>query len=257
MKTKIKTLVISGLAALAVSTSCQKNDGMNSDNVRYASILDVSAEGISIVITPNMQSAFVETQPINEEELASLLKMKEEEKLARDIYSSLYQKWGGTIFNRIAAAEENHLNAIIRLLVYYGSPDTLAGETGIFTDTNVQILYNELLSKGSVSVEEAYKAGALIEEMDINDLSDALETISNVNIVMVYENLERGSRNHLRSFYNQLTSLGSFYTPIYITPSEYDQIVTSSIEKGNQYKMKGNGFGNCNGSGQGKRKGRN
>ncbi len=254
MKTKIKILVMSGLSMAAVFTSCQK-DNLNAENVQYASLLNVSSDGTSTIITPNMQSAFVETQDLNDAELASLLKMKEEEKLACDIYSALYQKWGSTIFNRIAAAENNHLNAIIRLLEYYGSPDTLAGEAGIFTDANVQILYNELLSRGSASVEEAYKAGALIEEMDIKDLSDALGTISNPNIVMVYENLVRGSRNHLRSFYKQLTSLGFDYTPIYITQAEFDQIVTSSIEKGKQYKMKGKGYGNRDGFGQGKRKG--
>jgi hypothetical protein len=255
MKTKINSLVISGfmLASIAFTTSCEKD---NLDNAQYASILDVSTDGTSTVISQNMQSAFVETSVLNHTELTSLIKMKEEEKLARDVYSALYQKWGSQVFSRISFAENNHFNAIINLLKYYGEADTVVGETGMFVDAEVQTLYNDLLTQGSVSVEEAYKIGALIEEIDIKDLSDAIAAASNANIKMVYENLERGSRNHLRSFYNQLTNLGVIYSPSYLTQAEYDQIVTSSMEKGKQYKMKVKGNGNCDGSGQGKRKGK-
>jgi hypothetical protein len=256
MKTNIKALVISGFAIVASFTSCQK-DMLNSDNVQYASVLDVASDGTSTVISQNMQSAFVETSILTDKEVASLQKMKEEEKLARDVYSALYQKWGSQVFSRISLAENNHLNAIINLLKYYGEADTLVEETGIFTDANVQSLYNDLLKQGSVSIEDGYKTGALIEEMDIKDLKDAIAETANTNIVLVYENLERGSRNHLRAFNKQLSSLGIVHTPVYITQADYDQIVSSSMEKGKQYKMKGKGNGNCDGSGQGKRKGKN
>lgn len=264
MKTNFKTLVISGFAIVSTFSSCQK-EMLNADNVQYASVLDVSADGTSMVISQNMQAAFVETPVLTDAELTSLLKMKEEEKMARDIYSALYQKWGSAVFSRISAAENNHLGAIISLLKNYGVADTLTGEAGIYADASVQTLYNDLLSKGSVSVEDGYKTGALIEEMDIKDLSGTIATTTNANIIMVYENLERGSRNHLRAFFNQLSGLGIVYSPVYLTQAEYDQIVTSAMEKGKQYKMmgkgngKGKGKGNCNGLGQGngKRKGKN
>jgi hypothetical protein len=258
MKTNFRTLVISGFltATFALTTSCEK-EMMNSDNAQYASMLDVSTDGTSTMISQNMQSAFVQTSDLTEAESATLVKMKNEERLARDVYSALYQKWGRTVFSRISSAENNHLNAIVRLLQNYGVADTLIGDAGTFTDVEVQTLYNTLIAKGSESIEEAYKTGALIEEMDIKDLSDALVATSNANFTMVFENLEKGSRNHLRSFYNQLTTLGVVYTPVYISQADYDQIVSSSMEKGKQYKMKGKGNGNCDGSGQGKRKGKN
>jgi hypothetical protein len=256
MKTNIKTLVISGFAIVTVFTSCQK-DMLNSDNVQYASMLDVSTDGTSTMINQNMQSAFVETSDLTETELATLVKMKDEERLARDVYSILYQKWGSTVFSRISSAENNHLNAIVRLMQNYNLPDTLIGEAGTFADVNVQNLYNNLVTKGSKSIGEAYRTGALIEELDIKDLSNAIASTSNANITLVFENLEKGSRNHLRSFYNQLTAIGIVYTPVYITQADYDQIVSSSMEKGKQYKMKGKDNGNCDGSGQGKRKGKN
>jgi hypothetical protein len=253
MKISIKALVISGFltASLTFATSCEKEMG-NSDNAQFANVLDVSTDGTSTVINQNMQSAFVETPYLNESELTSLIKMKDEEKLARDVYSALYQKWGSTVFSRISTAENNHLNAIVGILQYYNSTDTLISEAGMFADMNVQNLYNSLVAKAYETIEDAYKTGALIEEMDIKDLRDALTATSNANITLVFENLERGSRNHLRSFYNQLTALGLVYTPIYITEADYSQIVSSAMEKGNQYKMKENGKGKGNGKKHGK-----
>jgi hypothetical protein len=110
-------------------------------------------------------------------------------------------------------------------------------------------LYNELVANASVSVEEAFKTGALIEEMDIKDLDDALVTTTNENVILVFENLLKGSRNHLRAFNRQLTTLGIVYTPVYVSQADYDLIVNSAMEKGNQYRM--NGQGNRMGKGKG------
>ncbi len=163
--------------------------------------------------------------------------MKEEEKLARDVYTVLYQKWGSRIFYNISKAEEKHMNAVILLLKYYGSADTLVEETGIFTRPGFQTLYNDLVATGSASVEDAFKTGALIEEMDSKDLTDILESATNENIILVFENLLKGSRNHLRAFIRQLASLGISYIPVYISADEFEQIINSPMEKGKQYRM--------------------
>ncbi len=128
-------------------------------------------------------------------------------------------------------------------------------------DAEIQALYNELIIKGSASVEEAMMTGALIEEMDIKDLTEALDVVTNENIIRVFENLQKGSRNHLRAFYHQLTKLGLVYTPVYISQEEYDAIVNSPMEQGNKYGIQnnnkqhrngqGNNGGNGNGSGYG------
>jgi len=251
MKTSMKSIVISSfvVASLFVASSCQKDD-MNAENAQYASILAVSGDGTTSVIEANLKSALMETSDLTDSELASLLKMKEEEKLARDVYSALAQKWGSQVFTNISAAENNHLNVIVLLLANYGSTETSIGEAGIFAHAAVQTLYDDLVAKASVSLEEAYKTGALIEEMDIKDLTIALSGTTNENVVLVFENLLKGSRNHLRAFNRQLTTLGIVYAPIYITQTDYDLIVSSVMEKGNQYRMNGQ-----NGNGQGKGKG--
>ncbi len=247
MKTNMKTLVMIALlfASIMSVTSCQK-ESMNGENAQYASLLNVSGDGTTSVIEANLKSALVTTSALTDSELASLLKMKEEEKLARDVYTALYQKWGSTIFSNITSAESNHLNAIVLLLTTYNG-DASIGAPGIFTNTEVQALYSKLVVEGSATLEEAYKTGALIEEMDINDLNACLSSAVNTNVTMVFENLVKGSRNHLRAFNRQLSTLGSVYTPIYLSQGVYDQIVDSSMEQGKQYRMNGNGQGNGKG----------
>jgi len=253
MKTISRTMVISGFIATSfiVFSSCEKSMD-NEKSAQYASVIDVLSDGTTSVIETNVQSAFIETIVLTDSELTSLLKMKEEEKLARDVYSTLYQKWGSQQFARISAAENNHLNAIILLLKYYGEADTLVNEIGVFTNTEIQTLYNTLITNASTSVGEAYKTGVLIEEMDINDLNISLSSTLNDNVIMVFDNLNRGSRNHLRAFNRQLTSIGLSYTPVYISQADYDQIVNSANEKGKQYKMNGKGKGQSNKGNRGK-----
>ena len=250
MQKIVKTIVINSfMAASLVLSSCQK-DMNNSKNVQYASLISVSGDGTTSVITDNVKSAFIETSALTETESASLLKMKEEEKLARDVYSVLYQKWGSQVFSNISSAESNHLNAIILLLTNYGATGTSIGEAGVFADSEVQELYNKLVANATLSIEDAYKTGALIEEMDIKDLTLLLSSTTNENVIMVFDNLLKGSRNHLRAFNRQLTTLGVAYTPVFISQTDYDVIVASAMEKGKQYRM--NGQGNGQGKGQGK-----
>jgi hypothetical protein len=225
---------------------------MNAENVQYASVLSVLGDGTTSVIESNLKSALIETSDLTDGELTSLLKMKEEEKLARDVYSVLAKKWGSQVFTNISNAENNHLNAIVLLLTNYGSTETAIGEAGIFTDAAVQTLYNDLVAKANVSLEEAYKTGALIEEMDIKDLIVAIAGTTNENVLLVFENLLKGSRNHLRAFNRQLTTLGIIYIPVNISQTDYDLIVNSAMEKGKQYRMNGQGKGKT-GKGQGKK----
>jgi hypothetical protein len=250
MKTKVKSILVSGLisASMIFTSSCEKYPN-NSGNTQYASVIEVSADGTTNVIEANVTSAFVTTGSLSETEIAALLKMKEEEKLARDIYSSMYQKWNSQIFSRISAAENNHLNAINLLIKNYGLADSLIGDAGIFSNIDIQDLYNQLVISASGSIDEAYRTGALVEEMDIKDLTESLLNVSNENVVLVFDNLLKGSRNHMRAFDRQLTFLGISYAPAYLDQADFDQIVNSAMEMGKQYKMKGQGNGKGAGNG--------
>lgn len=179
-----------------------------------------------------------EVEQLDENELAGLLFMREEEKLARDVYTTLYDRWGINIFSNIAQSEQTHTESVRQLLEKYGIPDPVEDDAvGVFTNPNLQKLYDDLLERGNVSEVEALKVGALIEDLDIKDLADQLELTDNADIQMVYENLQRGSRNHLRSFTKQLEMRGESYEPQYISVEEYESILESNTERG------GNGGG--------------
>ncbi|MFD2524966.1 DUF2202 domain-containing protein [Flavihumibacter stibioxidans] len=170
---------------------------------------------------------------ISEDERHSLLFMREEEKLARDVYITLYKKWGDAIFSNISESEQSHMDAILKLLVKYNLPDPAANNPiGVFTDESLQSLYNQLVAKGSTSLMNALIVGATIEDMDLRDIKEDLQTIDNSDIIEVYENLLKGSRNHLRSFYSKILDLGGTYTPQYITQEEFEEVVSSEMETG-------------------------
>ena len=147
----------------------------------------------------------VQDTNLTDKEKASLIYMREEEKLARDVYLYLYEKWKVPIFSNIATSEQEHTDAVKSLLVRYGVQDPAATTSeGEFTNPELQELYNQLVQQGSVSREDAFKAGVIVEEKDIRDLNAAIANTTHSDIKTVYGNLLRGSNNHLSAFNTQL-----------------------------------------------------
>jgi len=183
---------------------------------------------------------------LNDEEAASLLYMREEEKLARDVYNALYTIWGQPTFQNIAASEQAHMDEVKQLLDRYDLTDP-ALAPGQFTDANLQALYDQLVAQGSASLADALKVGAAIEEIDIQDLQTRLADTDNADIQWVFNNLMSGSYNHLNAFTSVLLqTTGETYQPQYLSADEYQSIATGSM--GNGYQGgRGNGNGGANG----------
>jgi hypothetical protein len=231
------------IASSFLFNACEKNS-LPKATEQYAAILEVSADGTSTISDLSLKSALIATTAPDAAELAILAKMKDEEKLAHDVYVALYAKWNQTIFSRISVAESRHLDAVVLLLQNYGAGNTTIGAPGIFDNQDYAALYSTLVAKGSTSLADAYNVGAMIEEMDIKDLMDGSQQVKNENILMVFENLTRGSRNHLRAFNLQLSSLGLTYQPAYLDQTTFQAIVNGQFEKGKQYRIN-NGGGTC------------
>jgi len=170
---------------------------------------------------------------LSEEEIAGLKLMREEEKLARDVYLVLYDKWDMSIFNNIANSEQTHTDAVKTLLEIYGIEDPVyTDDRGIFTDQELQALYNDLVNQGDASLLEALIVGATIEDLDIKDLNELIAQTENQDILLVYNNLRKGSRNHMRSFVRQIENNDGVYTAQFIEQSELDEILGSQQESG-------------------------
>lgn len=172
-------------------------------------------------------------QNLNEQEALDLLYMREEEKLARDVYLSLYDEWGLRSFSNIAKAEKRHMTSVLVLIDKYDLQDPVGNNAvGVFTNTDLQQLYEELYAAGTQSLISALQVGAAIEELDIYDLQRALAATNNEDVQMLYQNLIKGSSNHLRAFAQQLERRSASYSPVYLTPDEYQEILDAPKLKG-------------------------
>lgn len=128
----------------------------------------------------------------------------EEEKLAHDVYTYMYDLYGSQVFGNILEAESKHQDQVAGLLETYGGTDPRSTEPGVFSDPELQALYDDLIELGSQSAQDAYQVGVMIEEKDIADITAQLATASEQDVVTVLEKLRSGSENHLRAFNRQL-----------------------------------------------------
>ena len=171
-------------------------------------------------------------QTLTQTDKDALLFMLEEEKLARDTYMYLNNLWSVNQFANIKNSEQTHMNAIENLLIQYNVEYTILPE-GEFANTDLQNLYNQFVIDGNVSVANALQIGATIEDLDIVDLEERLALTSNTAIISVFQSLQCGSRNHLRSFVFGIENGGNTYTPQYLTQEDYNTILEGSHEQCN------------------------
>ena len=216
-------LTLSFVLISLLTMSCSKTDTL--------SIADQYGQFNSIYL--NSQIATLPMQTISDDEAKSLIHMREEEKLARDVYIAMFNKYGLRIFENISSSEQTHTDAILQLLTKYAIKDPVGvNAIGVFTDLGLQALYTSLVNSGNVSILEAYKVGATIEDLDLYDLKVDLLKVDNQDIILVYQMLSKGSRNHMRNYFSNLKSLGFTYVPQFITQSDLDAIVNSAMERG-------------------------
>lgn len=156
-----------------------------------------------------------------------LLRLREEEKLARDVYTNLAKTSKLNVFRNISRAESQHMQVVERL-IGGANRNALNDVPGSFTDPDYQQLYQSLVASGSRSPLDALMVGAKIEEMDITDLKRLLTQTNRPQVRQVLEQLMRGSQNHLRAFASQIAKRGASYNAEFLTQAEFDQIASSS-----------------------------
>jgi len=211
------------------SKNANKNSTINSNNDNNVNIVDDSD-----YIVAHNQVANLPIETLSTEERDGLIMMREEEKLAHDVYVTLYEKWGVNAFSNIAKSELTHTESVRYLLERYNIEDPVKDNTiGVFSNTTFSSLYTNLVAKGQESLVSALMVGATIEDLDIKDLNELSAKVDNKDILEIYANLTRGSRNHLRSFSKQLSKQGEAYSAQYLTQEEINNILNSGQERGN------------------------
>ncbi len=182
------------------------------------------------ILTPSDCTIVNPSATVNESEIEMMKFMREEEKLAYDVYRYLYAKYGFNVFNNISSSEKQHMDQVLCLLNYYKIQDPASPEAGVFNNPELQMLYNDLTAQGDISLLEALKVGATIEDVDIKDLMDLSTSTTNPAILATFSNLTCGSRNHMRSFVSNINAQGGSYAPQFISVDLYNQIITTSRE---------------------------
>ncbi len=189
---------------------------------------DLDKDGV-----PDDSGAIIPDGALDETEIATLRFMREEEKVARDVYLTLAGVWGHSTFVNIASSEQSHMDAMALLLDQYGIEDPVASdELGVFQDADLQQLHDDLIARGGQSLLDALHVGALIEEVDIADLVQAIDTTDEGDIITAYENLLRGSYNHLRAFVSAIEQLGASYQAQLLDEAEVAEILASGNGRG-------------------------
>jgi hypothetical protein len=150
--------------------------------------------------------------------------MREEEKLARDVYQTLGTMYPDSkIFGKIDDSEQQHTTAVKTIIENYGYQDPNTNDNvGTFTGEDYGWYftekYNELVERASISELEALYVGAFIEELDMMDINQCPQVIvetgngindvsecgkvytDNADVQKLYSNLLHGSDSHLEAY---------------------------------------------------------
>jgi len=183
------------------------------------------AYGEGILTLAQDQTSGVKAASLSPREEEGVLFIWEEEKVARDLYTALYQETNLSVFVDLADSEQNHMDRAKTLIDEHGLELPVGDDPAVFSNQTLIGLYNDLLAQGSISQEDALKVAATFEEISIIDLEKELEVSDNEDVRAVYEGLLAGSRKHLRSYVRDLDDMDISYTPQYLSEKEFDEVV--------------------------------
>ena len=185
-----------------------------------------------------------------------LIFMREEEKLARDVYLTLAEWYPDqSLFNTIATnSEQTHTDTMRDKLAQFGvddpNPDTnlLPEMLGVFTGETYGAYFTEkftyLTERGDKSELEALYVGAFIEELDMHDIIECPQVIIDMDngigegecglnytdetvLITSYNSLVDGSESHLRAYVGQIEAVigKGNYVAQYLSQEEVDAIL--------------------------------
>lgn len=197
-------------------------------------LIILSVLGWLLFASCNKEEKGVDDQLLTEEEIKGLIFIRQEEKLAYDVYRYSFDKYGSYIFNNIANSELTHQNKIQDLLDEYGIENPVKNlGPGEFENENLKVLYNQFIQKVNISLVDAFEVGATIEDLDIFDLMQLTASTQHEELTKLYTTLACGSRNHIRGFTGQLKNLGKDYAPQFLDLELFHTLINGNHENCN------------------------
>ena len=189
--------------------------------------------GFGAAFASNMESisATSDDTGLDYNEKTHLYFMREEEKLARDVYQTLGTMYpDSAIFGNIDDSEQQHMTAVKAMIEKYGYEDPNTNDNvGAYTGEDFGWYftekYNQLVERASISELEALYVGALIEELDMMDINQCPQVIvetdngindvtecgkvytDNADIQRLYSSLLDGSDSHLEGYVKNIEKI--------------------------------------------------
>ena len=184
--------------------------------------------GALALVASGCKRTGVDEDPLDPHEFAdpaaAMRWMREEEKLARDVYLTLSERFPGVHqFTNIARSEQRHMDAMRGLLAGADEADPVEDDAvGAFHEPQLGALFEALVAAGERSEVDALRVGAELEELDIADLDRALVGNPDPSAQSVYALLRQGSCNHLNAFTRGLAQRGHEYAPQHLERAAYE-----------------------------------
>jgi len=208
------------------------------------------------IAPPSAVVAVGDTTGLDAAEETHLIFMREEEKLARDVYLTFAQWYPDQqVFDTIATtSEQTHTDTMRDKLAQYDvadpNPDTnnLPDMIGVFTGDTYggyfTAKFTELTDTGFRSELDALYVGAYIEELDMHDIVRCPKVIVEMDngigvdgcgliytdeqaLINAYSFLVDGSESHLRAYVGQIEAVIGVgnYQAQFLTQEEVDAIL--------------------------------
>jgi len=252
-----RTLLIILLSLPLYISGCKSEDtnevsSITSSDVDNTTLIDEVAPDEYSDLHEDITSS-EEASGLDATEASHLTFMREEEKLARDVYLTLADLYPDQrVFNRIATrSEQTHTDTMRDRLEQFDLPDpnpetnNLPSSLGVFTGNDWGWYFKEkfelLTSKGEISELDALYVGAFIEELDMQDIAICPQVMidrgfsspcglaytDEESLQSAYRSLISGSENHLRAYVGQIEAVIGVgnYKAQYLSQTEVDSIL--------------------------------
>src|SRR6476620_4362177 len=161
-------------------------------------------------------------------ETKALINLHDNQKLSLFVYDSLYAIWGINPFGNIRSAESQHVNFLDDVADNYAlelETNEPGNSAATFTTPQAETIYQESISKGSLSVVDALKMGARLEEMSLQVLHNAKAVTIKSDLLHTFDILAMGSKNNLQAFNRRLKMYGITYEPGFLEQKDFRNII--------------------------------
>lgn len=203
-----KNLIVTGFALLLLS-GCGDNATKSDNNTT------VSSASTEIVYNAS---------ELNSTQREEVVFMYNEEKLAKELYATLYTLYGTKTFTNISTrSETKHQLEMQTMLQRYDinfldptnkersfqQSDLETVAFAQFSVDELQNLYDTLYAKAAQTEQDALEVGCMVEVTDVNDLTIAIADTEGFSLLQEsYIKLRNGSYNHYHAFDSALKNLG-------------------------------------------------